>query len=399
MRKHLTYEDAKSSKFWEVEQSGSNLTIRYGRIGTNGQTKEKSFGDEAAALKEANKLIGQKTKKGYVEQTSEDASDTATETAATPAEKAPAKKATAKKKAPTKKKAPEPPPETDGWVPCDAGGSLAIKDGKLVARNAKGKELKSVSKKMKTSPQGEMMLDVAKMMKAHAEECLETVERWMLRSLPVPSALLEKVWPDATWRALLENTVIAPASLDDDERIGFLKDVDPERGLGLVNLDGESVWLGAETVRIPHPILLAELADFRELAMELGIAQGLGQLMRETFAKPDRIADDVTSVTDYENGQFEEARHATARVRAIGCRMSGGYATTSVHEDGALHQANFWVGAEDPWGEAVTEDLSFELNGKTLRLNDVPPVTYSEGVRMASLIYAARKIEEEENAS
>ena len=393
MRKHLTYEDAKSSKFWEVEQTGSDLTIRYGRIGTKGQTRKKSFADEAAALKEANKLIGQKTKKGYVEPAVEGAVEAAD--AEAPVDKAQAKKP---KKARAEKPA-ESEPADEGWIPCEAGGSLAIRDGKLVARNAKGRELKSVSKKMRSSPQGEMLLDVAKMVRSHAEGCLGTVERWMLRSLPVPTELLIKVWPDAAWRALLENTVIAPATLDDDERVGFLKDVDSERGLGLVNLDGESAWLDAETVRIPHPILLEELADFRELAMELGIAQGLGQLMRETFAKPDRLPDDATAVTDYRDGHFEEARHAVARVRAIGCRMSGGYATTSVYEDGALHQAQFWVGAEDPYGPAVTEDLSFALDGKTLWLKDVPPVTYSEGVRMASLIYAARKIEEEEIAS
>lgn len=44
-----------------------DATVRYGRIGTNGQTKTKSFADNAVAQAHANKLIGQKTGKGYEE--------------------------------------------------------------------------------------------------------------------------------------------------------------------------------------------------------------------------------------------------------------------------------------------------------------------------------------------
>ncbi|ROZ74313.1 DUF4132 domain-containing protein [Ramlibacter sp. WS9] len=54
-----------SSKFWEVEVSGMNLTVRFGRIGTAGQTKTKTFGDAAAAQKEWEKLVKEKTGKGY----------------------------------------------------------------------------------------------------------------------------------------------------------------------------------------------------------------------------------------------------------------------------------------------------------------------------------------------
>lgn len=46
--------------------------MRYGRIGTDGQTKSKSFADHAAASAAADKLIAQKVKKGYVEELSDD---------------------------------------------------------------------------------------------------------------------------------------------------------------------------------------------------------------------------------------------------------------------------------------------------------------------------------------
>ncbi len=57
--------EGKSSKFWEVEVEGKDLHLAWGRIGTNGQEKTKSFASSAAAEAERDKLIQQKTKKGY----------------------------------------------------------------------------------------------------------------------------------------------------------------------------------------------------------------------------------------------------------------------------------------------------------------------------------------------
>ena len=57
--------EGKSSKFWEVEARGTTLTVRYGRIGTAGQAKDKRFASADQAAKEAEKLIHEKTAKGY----------------------------------------------------------------------------------------------------------------------------------------------------------------------------------------------------------------------------------------------------------------------------------------------------------------------------------------------
>jgi len=61
------YSDSKSHKFWNIEQEGKKITTTYGRIGTDGQSKTKELADKAAAEKEFEKLIKQKTSKGYVE--------------------------------------------------------------------------------------------------------------------------------------------------------------------------------------------------------------------------------------------------------------------------------------------------------------------------------------------
>ncbi len=56
-----------SDKFWEIDIKGTEVTVRFGRRGTSGQTNTKTFADEATAKKHADKLIEEKTGKGYVE--------------------------------------------------------------------------------------------------------------------------------------------------------------------------------------------------------------------------------------------------------------------------------------------------------------------------------------------
>ena len=43
------------------------MTVRYGRIGSAGQSRTKRLADEAAAVRHAEDLVREKTGKGYVE--------------------------------------------------------------------------------------------------------------------------------------------------------------------------------------------------------------------------------------------------------------------------------------------------------------------------------------------
>jgi predicted DNA-binding WGR domain protein len=56
-----------SRKFWEISITGHSFTVRFGRLGTAGQSQTKSFNDDACASREAESLIAQKLNKGYVE--------------------------------------------------------------------------------------------------------------------------------------------------------------------------------------------------------------------------------------------------------------------------------------------------------------------------------------------
>ena len=61
--------EGSSDKFWEISLKGKTHSIRYGRVGTDGQKKDKEFGSEAEALKAYEKLVAEKTGKGYKEVT------------------------------------------------------------------------------------------------------------------------------------------------------------------------------------------------------------------------------------------------------------------------------------------------------------------------------------------
>jgi DNA ligase 1 len=65
--RRFEFADGKSNKFWSIAVDGCDVTVCFGRVGTSGQTQVKSFPDAAAAGKQAQRLIEEKTKKGYVE--------------------------------------------------------------------------------------------------------------------------------------------------------------------------------------------------------------------------------------------------------------------------------------------------------------------------------------------
>lgn len=55
-----------AEKFWEVTLAGATVTTRWGKLGTTGQEKAKAFASEEKARAEYDKLIAEKTGKGYV---------------------------------------------------------------------------------------------------------------------------------------------------------------------------------------------------------------------------------------------------------------------------------------------------------------------------------------------
>ncbi len=66
-RREFHFISGASSKFWAIEMKGDSFDVTYGKIGTSGTAQTKSFGDAVAAQKAGDKLVLEKTSKGYVE--------------------------------------------------------------------------------------------------------------------------------------------------------------------------------------------------------------------------------------------------------------------------------------------------------------------------------------------
>ncbi|MDC3952975.1 WGR and DUF4132 domain-containing protein [Polyangium jinanense] len=72
--RRFEFVDGSSKKFWQIERDGSQLSIQWGKIGTAGQSQVKDFPSDQKAQAEHDKLVAEKTKKGYVEVAASDAS-------------------------------------------------------------------------------------------------------------------------------------------------------------------------------------------------------------------------------------------------------------------------------------------------------------------------------------
>lgn len=282
-----------------------------------------------------------------------------------------------------------------GWV--RAGDyEVALEDGTVVCRNSAGKRLKSVPAKLADDPAVSGLRQFVEWLDRHERACVADVERWMVRSLAVPADVVVRVWPDPAWQAVLRDLVVTTG----DGTTGFLRDADPERGIGMVDLDGDTVRVAADEVRIPHPVLLEDLDDLREFAAELGVDQKIGQLYREVWHKPENPAADARDVDEYAGGKFDQLRFLLGRATSLGYQVRGGDAVLPVLEDGRTTEAHVWLGDFDPYESTETGRLTWTgPGGRGLRLAEVPPVAWSEGMRMAAALYAGRSTETQEDAA
>jgi len=64
-KSYYEFKDKTSNKFWEIDTKGSTVTVRYGKIGTDGQVTVKKLGTPAEAAEHAAKVTAEKVKKGY----------------------------------------------------------------------------------------------------------------------------------------------------------------------------------------------------------------------------------------------------------------------------------------------------------------------------------------------
>ncbi|EGX55963.1 hypothetical protein SZN_30227 [Streptomyces zinciresistens K42] len=283
-----------------------------------------------------------------------------------------------------------------GWLSAGDGYEVALVEGRVAARatagRAAGRQLKSLPKAVREHPEVDRLRRLAEWLDRHAAACVTQVDTWMVSSLPVPTGLLARVWPDEAWQSALRDLVVVG---EDPQEPGFLRDATDGGELRLVNLDGETVRLSPATVTLPHPVLLPDLEDLREFAAELGVTQRVEQIHRATWLRPEGLAEKATEVREFAGGSYDSRFALAARATALGYRVSGGYASCRVRDAGRGVEASVWIG-EPYWdGDTETGALSWsDENGRTLRAVEVGPVAWSEGMRMAAALHAGRTVEE-----
>lgn len=276
-----------------------------------------------------------------------------------------------------------------GWLPVGDSYEISLVEGKVAARStgprATGRPLKTLPKVLRDNPEVDRLRQLAQWLDRHTAECLARVDAWVVSSLPVPTGLLARVWPDPAWRDALRDLVVLG---DDPTEPGFLRDVTDTGDLRVVNLDGETVRLSPASATLPHPVRLPDLADLCEFADELDVIQRIEQLHRGTWGKPADLKDRDTTITDF-RGTTVPNRLA-ARAATLGFRVSGSQVRCRVWEAGRTVEAAMWFD-DDYWGsEATLGTLSWSVvDGPTLRLTEVGPVAWSEGMRMATALSGA----------
>lgn len=67
MTKYFTFQEGSSHKFWQIEIAETKQIVSFGRVGSAGTVKEKTFESAELCMTDSLKLIREKEKKGYVE--------------------------------------------------------------------------------------------------------------------------------------------------------------------------------------------------------------------------------------------------------------------------------------------------------------------------------------------
>ena len=99
---------------------------------------------------------------------------------------------------------------------------------------------------------------------------------------------------------------------------------------------------------------------------------------------------------DFANGKFAMLQQAFGVAKRLGYRVTGGAATVRVWEHGKVVEARYYLGDSDPMSPTETGELGWvDERQKTIAVEAVPTIAFSEGMRMAAAIHAKRQIEKE----
>ncbi len=345
MKTTLTFIEGKSAKFYTLEVSKNVLTINFGRVGSNGQTKVTRYKTDAGAKKEFEALLAAKKKKGYVGEGGappEAPEEAAAALTAAVAEEIVPKKTKGEGKPSAKaadSKAEAAAAVAEGGVPDNGRAKPKTKasgadgDAAVLARAAmadpevpglnltvwRAGPVPVPEKDSTPFPEGDFQIDGYSLSFADDDSVVVTDPKGKtLKSVPDKlrkceeyQALMRGRKDDRARvgraRRLLEERLIAgvPFSsaeiawlVDDDafapmlkglvvypegraENAGLVLSWDKKRGLGVLPLDYDARWIGWQDVELAHPMKLGDVTPWQDLLIDLNLQQTLVQVFRE----------------------------------------------------------------------------------------------------------------------
>lgn len=288
---------------------------------------------------------------------------------------------------------------------------LALTADGVIARNAKGRALKTVPAKAKKTPEYEQLEALESFYAQHDRLCLDTVTGWFLTAKPVGAGLVAAVWDDPAWQSCLRDLLVdvgdaasggTPVTgLLRDARLGAADGGDPVAGaeLTIVDLDGETVTASGDAV-IAHPAVVEDLADWREFIVELGATQRIDQILRTVHPVPQDAAARKEVLGQFADGTYSRAAHLLGRARGAGYTATfDGVRVTTVTGDTET-VGEMAITAWEPTEEAELGELTFWREGSQVDpvSGDIDPVAWSETVRMGEFLYAGRTIKDDDEA-
>ncbi|SER51402.1 DUF4132 domain-containing protein [Corynebacterium cystitidis] len=264
----------------------------------------------------------------------------------------------------------------------------------VVVRNKKGTVLKTVPAKAKVESAYETIDTKANFLEQHARTCRDTVRAWLLGDVTVPTRVIAAVWDDKAWQKQLGNLVIT-----DGAATGLLRHVSPE-ALTVIDLDGEEATMIVDettVVSIPHPVLLPDLEDWREFAIDLGVQQEMDQLMRDVYQKPADRADGQVVQSSFKGSEYSRAGALIGRARGAGYSATFNSIGMTMEENGTTVGAYLEVEAWAFDDTAHIYNLHFTSGDREAHWDEISHTLWSEAVRMANYVYAGRTNAEAES--
>src|SRR5215467_4544745 len=109
-----------------------------------------------------------------------------------------------------------------GWLKTGSDYEVTLSHGKVICRTGQSKVIKTVPKALAEDDIVVGLRQLAEWLGRHEASCRAEVDRWMIRSLPVPAKVLHEVWADDAWRAALADLVVVPVEKNGEP--GFLRE-------------------------------------------------------------------------------------------------------------------------------------------------------------------------------